>query len=402
MHSHVIRLGFDGDIFVNNSLISMYCSSWSMLKSAWKMFEEMPERDIVSWNSMIIGYLRSGDIDSALALFSLMKQRNIVTWNSMITGLVQGSRPKEALQFFHEMQVVGDDITRPDKITIASVVSACAALGALDHGRWLHGYMKKSRIECDMVISTALIDMYGKCGDVKRAFDIFRGIPKKDSQAWTAMVSVFALHGYCEEAFCLVQEMESSGLKPNHVTFVGLLSACAHAGSLEKGRWCFDAMKRVYKIEPQVYHYACMVDMLSRVGLFEEAEGLIQTMPMPPDVFVWGALLGGCQMHANTELGERVARHLIELEPLNHAFYVNLCDIYAKAGKFKDVKRIRMLMREIGVQKEVPGCSMIEIDGVVHEFSVKGSLECQMEELLFVVNWLGDEMKIEGCAKVSL
>lgn len=395
IHAHAIKFGFDNDVFVGNSLISLY-SVCGYLSCARKMFDEMSNRDVVSWNSMIIGYLRRGELDKALELFRRMKKRNVITWNSIIVGFIQGGRPKEALEFFHEMQMVRDEIIRPDKITIASVLSACAYLGAIDHGKWVHGYLRRSGLECDVVIGTALVDMYGKCGCVEKAYEVFKDMPTRDTLAWTAMISVFALHGFCKEAFDLFEEMETLGVKPNHVTFVGLLSACAHSGLVEKGRWCFDMMRCAYSIEPQVYHYACMVDALARAGLFGEAEDLIRGMPMEPDVFVWGALLGGCQMHGNVELGERVAQYLIDLEPLNYAFYVNFCDVYAKANRFDDVKRIRALMKDKGVKKEVPGCSMIEVDGVVHEFSVRGSPDVLMEEVVCILNGFSNMMKIEG------
>ena len=150
-------------------------------------------------------------------------------------------------------------------------------------------------------------------------------------------------------------------------------------------------MRRVYLIEPQLYHYACMVDILSRAGLIEEAERLIRSMPMKPDVFVWGALLGGCQIHGHVEIGEMAANRLIEMEPLNHAFYVNLCDIYAKAGRFNDVKAIKSLMKDRGIKKEVAGCSMIEVDGVVLEFSARGSPDIVTNEVLWVLSQLNNE-----------
>ena len=395
IHGQAIKFGFQNDVFVGNSMISLY-SACGYLSCAQKLFDEMLNRDVVSWNSMIIGYLRSGELDKALDLFRRMNKRNIITWNSIIVGFIQGGRPKEALDFFHEMQMGKDDTVRPDKITIASVLSACAYLGAIDHGKWVHSYLRRSGLECDMVIGTALVDMYGKCGCVEKAYEVFKDMPKRDTLAWTAMISVFALHGFGKEAFDLFEKMETLGVKPNHVTFVGLLSACAHSGLVEKGRWCFDIMRRAYSIEPQVYHYACMVDILGRAGLYGEAEGLIRSMPMEPDVFVWGALLGGCQMHGNVELGERVAQYLIDLEPLNYAFYMNLCDLYAKANKFDDVKRIRALMKEKGIKKEVPGCSMIEVDGVVREFPVRGSPEVLMEEVVWILNGFSSMMKIEG------
>lgn len=397
VHGQAIKFGLDSDLFVQNSMIIFYAAC-GFVNRGRKVFDEMLKRDVVSWNSMIIGYLRSGNLDEALDLFRKMQKRNNITWNSIITGFVQGGRPKEALEFFHEMQFLSDDINavRPDKITIASALSACAYLGAIDHGKWVHGYLSRSGLECDLVIGTALVDMYGKCGCLERAFEVFKKMPNKDTLAWTAMISVFALHGYGKEAFDIFEEMQAERVNPNHVTFVALLSACAHSGLVDKGRWCFEVMRCIYFIEPQVHHYACMVDVLGRAGLFEEAVGLIRSMPMEPDVFVWGALLGGCQMHGNVQLGERVAQCLIDLEPLNHAFYMNLCDIYAKANRFDDVKRIRGLMNERGIKKEVPGCSLIDVDGVVHEFSVSGSPNIVTEEIVWVLTALNIEMRIKG------
>ncbi|GMH09071.1 hypothetical protein Nepgr_010911 [Nepenthes gracilis] len=391
--AHVIKFGFHDNLYIQNALISFYCEC-RLLAHARKLFDEMSKRDIVSWNAMVGGCLKNGDLDSAWNLFRRMEERNIYTWNSMITGFVNAGLPKEALQFFQEMQMVDGNVVRPDKITIASVLSACASLGAIDHGNWVHGYLKRSGLEFDMVIRTALIDMYGKCGHVERAVEVFKEMLSKDVLAWTAMISVFALHGYAKEALDLLKEMDVQEVKPNHITFVGLLSACAHSGFVKEGRWCFDAMRHDYSVEPQVYHYASMVDILSRAALFEEAEALIRSMPMEPDVFVWGALLGGCQMHGNVELGEKVALRLINLEPFNHAFYINLCDIYAKAGRFDDVKRIRNFMQEKGIQKSSPGCSMIEVDGIVHEFSVRGSQELMMEDIIWVLKCLICEMRM--------
>ncbi|KAL6123315.1 hypothetical protein ACLB2K_075837 [Fragaria x ananassa] len=244
------------------------------------------------------------------------------------------------------------------KITIASVLAACAHLGAVDHGAWVHGYLRRSGVESDVVIGTALVDMYGKCGCVGKAYEVFMEMPKKDTLAWTAMISVIALHGFGNEAFDLFEKMEAAGVGPNHVTFIIM--------------------------------YACMVDILSRAGLIEEAERLIRSMPLKPDVYVWGALLGGCQIHKQGEIGEKAAHRLLDMEPLNHAFYVNLCDIYAKTGRFNDVKTVQSLMKERGIKKEVAGCSMIEVDGVVLEFSVRGSPDIVLNEVSWVLSQLNN------------
>lgn len=397
IHAHAVIFGYEGDVYVQNALISLY-SKCGVLGDARKVFDEMPNRDVVSWNSVIDGCLRNGGLDVALELFRGMKEmKTIITWNSVITGLVQGGRAKEALDIFHEMQISanGRNAVKPDKVTVASALSACASLGAIDHGKWVHGYLERSGMECDMVIGTALVDMYGKCGYVGKAFEVFKGMPKKDVLAWTVMISVLALNGYGNEAFELFTDMEAEGVLPNAVTLTGLLSACAHSGLVEKSRWCFDMMKRVYNIEPQVQHYAIMIDILGRAGLFTEAEEVIRNMPVRPDVYVWGALLGACQMHGNAQFGEKVAKYLIDLEPQNHAFYIILCDLYAKAGRFDDQKRIRSLMKEHDVRKIVPGSSMIEVNGTVHEFSVKGSLEMPIVSLQSLLMALSNVMKIK-------
>ncbi|CAN1842584.1 Pentatricopeptide repeat-containing protein At5g66520 [Linum perenne] len=392
VYGHSIKFGIDDDVFVRNSMISLY-SLCGVVGSARKVFDEMSERDVVSWNSMIIGFLRSGELGEAMDLFRRMDCRNIITWNSMITGFVQGGQAKKALELFHEMQHCK---IRPDKVTIASVLSAITYLGAIDHGKWVHSYLKRTGLESDTVLETALVDMYGKCGSLVRAHEVFTKMSKKDTQAWTAMISAFALHGHVQEAFDMFEEMKSEGIQPNQVTFIGLLSACAHSGMVEKGRECFRTMRSKFMIEPRVHHYACMVDILSRAGLVDEANELIRGMPMAPDVYVWGALLGGCQMQGNLELGEEVAKRLISLEPRNHAFYMTLRDIYRRAGKFDDVKRVRALMKENGVRKEVPGCSMIEVEGVVYEFSAGGSPDVMIEVLDEILDNLNHELKIIG------
>ncbi|KAI7727288.1 hypothetical protein M8C21_026949 [Ambrosia artemisiifolia] len=394
VHVHSVKFGLQDDVYVGNSMISLY--SCGDLMDARKVFDEMSERDVVSWNLIVGGCLRSGEVEMARELFGMMGKRNIVSWNSIISGMVQGGRAKEAVGFFYEMVGLSEgDVVYPDKFTLASVISACALLGWLRYGKWVHGYMLRNGIECDVVIKTALVDMYGKCGNVSMAERVFKDICRKDVLAWTAMVSVYALHGHGDEAFDLFDKMVACGVRPNAVTFGALLTACAHLGLVDRGRWYFNSIRSVYLIEPTVQHYACMVDILGRAGLFDEAERLITNMPMDPDVFVWGALLGACQMHGNVELGEKVAKHLIHLEPLNHAFYATLCDIQAKAGKFDDLENTRALMNERGLKKDTPGNSLIEVDGVVYEFSIKGSSNIMMEEIKSLLSQLSKEIKVD-------
>ncbi|XP_068651274.1 pentatricopeptide repeat-containing protein At5g66520-like [Aristolochia californica] len=313
VHGHVLKLGFHNDVYVQNVVISMYAEC-KVLDSARRVFDEMIEKDVVSWNTLIIGCLRCGVLDLALALFRMMNGKNLITWNSIITGFVQGGRPKEALALFQEMQITSGDGVLPDGITLASVLSACATLGALDQGKWVHRYLKRRGLEFDVVIGTALVDMYGKCGCVDQAVEIFKEMPKKDVLAWTSMIKVLADHGLAREAIELFKEMEGHGTKPNPVTFVPVLCACAHAGLVQQGWRFFQLMTNVYSIAPQAEHYACMVDLLSRTGLFSAAEEVIRGMEVEPDVYVWGALLGGCRMHGNVELGEQGSSEVVMSE----------------------------------------------------------------------------------------
>ncbi|XP_051122779.1 pentatricopeptide repeat-containing protein At5g66520-like [Andrographis paniculata] len=397
VHAHGLKFGYESDVYVQNSLINLY-SECGVSEDAHKVFDEMPNRDVVSWNSIIISSLRSGELDAALQLFSAMPERkNIITWNSMITGFVQGGRPKEALEIFRDMQVSVDTVY-PDKVTLAGVLSACASLGAINLGRWVHHYIERTGTTCDMVLGTSLVDMYGKCGFIRKAFEVFLGMPEKDVLAWTAMISSYAMHGYGRDAIELYGRMEEAGVRPNAVTFVAILSACAHTGLIDEGRRYFQRMGK-HGIEPRVEHYTCMVDILGRAGRFDEAEELIGRMPVSPDVFTWGALLGACRTHGNIRLGEKVARLLIEMEPENHVFYVVLCDLYGKSRRFEDRQRVRSWMNDRRVEKGAPGTSLIEVEGVVLEFSVKGSpemeMEMPMERLKSVLETLDNEMKVD-------
>ncbi|KAL8147900.1 hypothetical protein AgCh_005285 [Apium graveolens] len=355
IHSHIVRYGVHNDVFVGNSVINLY-SACGDLECGRKLFEEMSVRDIFFGILWLLG-VGCGELDMGLVLFRGMSEKNVITWNSIITGFIQGGRAKEALEFFQEIQISNDDPVSPDKFTVASTLSACASLSALDHGKWVHNHLVRSGLECDMVVSTALIDMYGKCGSVRRAFEVFKIMPNKDVLAWAAMISVFAYHGYSVEAFHLFKRMVAVGVTANSVTFVGLLSACAHTGLVERPRWLFNMMRSVYLIKPQLQHYACMVDVLGRAGLFNKAEELIRGMPMEPDMFVWGALLGD--------------------------------------DRFDDVQNSRKVMIERGIEKEVPGSSMIKVNGVVHEFSVRGFSEVLVQQLKCIVYSLNDEIKLK-------
>ncbi|KAM7480232.1 hypothetical protein LguiA_028445 [Lonicera macranthoides] len=439
VHCLTEKLGFHLDVFVQNALVSMY-SQCGAVEIAWRVFDMVPDsvRDVVTWNSMISGYLQSGFFDKALKVFGEMLGngdvevnevtvvsaltgcarvgllhlgrkvhslsvvsgfvvdvfvgsslidmytkcgqlsyarrvfdrillRNVVCWTSMISGYVQSGLSKEAIELFREMQVVG---VKADSATVASVSSACGHLGVLNQGRWLQTYCEKNGIEMNLKVSNALVDMYFKCGEVEKALEIFRGLTHRDVFSWSTMISGLAMNEQSNKALEFFSEMEKSGdVKPNEVTFLGVLSACSHGGFVNEGFYYFESMARCYNLTPSIEHYGCMVDLLGRANLLVEAEKFIRLLPIKPDAVMWRSLLFSCTSHRNIELAEFAANRIEELDPERGGAGVLLSNIYASASRWHDVKRMRKGMAVQGIQKD-PGCSFIEIDGTVHEFFV--------------------------------
>ncbi|XP_017983917.1 PREDICTED: pentatricopeptide repeat-containing protein At1g08070, chloroplastic [Theobroma cacao] len=334
-------------------------------------------------NALIDMYSKCGDLDTAFDLFEGLQQRDVISWNVMIGGYTHMSYYKEALGLFRRM--LRSNI-EPSDVTFLSVLPACANLGALDLGKWIHAYIDKNfQNSTNISLWTSLIDMYAKCGSIEAAQQVFNGMEQKNLASWNAMISGLAMHGLADKALELFSQMMGGGLKPDDITFVGVLSACTHAGLLDLGRQYFSSMGQEYAISPDLQHYGCMVNLLGRAGLFDEAEALIQNMEMKPDGAIWGSLLGACRVHKRVELGESVAQRLLELEPDNPGAYVLLSNIYAGAGRWDDVARIRTLLNNKGMKK-VPGCSSIEVDSVVHEFLVSDKVHPRCKEIYDKLN----------------
>lgn len=334
-------------------------------------------------NALIDMYSKCGDLDTASDLFKGLEQRDVISWNVMIGGYTHMSCHKEALGLFQRML---QSNIEPTDVTFLSILPACASLGALDLGKWIHAYIDKNFQYSDNIsIWTSLIDMYAKCGSIEAAQQVFNSMKHRSLASWNAMISGLAMHGLAEKALELFSRMTNEGYKPDNITFVGVLSACSHAGLLDLGRQYFSSMVQDYAISPDLQHYGCMVNLLGRAGLFDEAEALIQNMEMKPDGAIWGSLLGACRVHKRVELGESVAKHLFELEPENPGVYVLLSNIYAGAGRWDDVARIRTLLNNKGMKK-VPGCSSIEVDRVVHEFLVSDKVHPRCKEIYDMLN----------------
>ncbi|GMI88868.1 hypothetical protein like AT1G56690 [Hibiscus trionum] len=363
---------------------------------ARKLFEVMPVKNEVSWTAMLMGYTQCGRIDAALELFEAMPVKSVVTCNALILGFAQNGEVAKARKIFDEMKVK-DDATwnamikvyerkgfelkaldlfilmqkegiRPKFPSLISVLSVCASLASLDHGRQVHAQLLRSQIDEAVYVSSVLMTMYIKCGDLVKAKLVFDRFSSKDVVMWNSMICGYAQHGLAEEALQIFQSLFSSGIVPDDITLVGVLTACSYTGKVKEGLDIFKSMKSKYMVEPKTEHYACMVDLLGRAGKVNEAMKLIEKMPMDADAAVWGSLLGACRTHRKSDLAEVAAKKLLKLEPENAGPYILLSNIYASQGKWTDVAELRKDMRARCVKKS-PGSSWIEVEKRVHMFT---------------------------------
>eukprot|EP01018_Ginkgo_biloba_P020609 Gb_26571 [translate_table: standard] len=360
VHDYVIRSGFESNVFVGNSLVAMYAKCGS-IEIAQQAFDKMPKRDVVSWNAMIGGYEQNG--------YAI-----------------------EALRLFKQMQLAG---VTPTPVTMLSALQACTYLGALQQGKWIHDYIIQNGFESDVSVGNSLVTMYAKCGSIEIAREVFDNMSKRNVITWSAMIAGYGMNGRGQDALALFNQMQQTGMKPNHITFVSVLSACSHAGLVDEGWQYFDCMSRDYSITPIVEHYACMVDLLGRAGQLDEAQDFVKRMPLEPAASVWGALLGACRVHCNIEVGQFVAEHLFDLEPENAGYYILLSNIYAAAGRWDDSAKVRTLMKDRGVKKP-PGCTWIEINNKVHSFIVGDRSHPQSQKIYATMEILARQMKDAG------
>ncbi|XP_042476612.1 pentatricopeptide repeat-containing protein At2g20540 [Macadamia integrifolia] len=363
IHGHVFKCGLALNSVIENSLMDMYTKCASM-SNAHRVFEKMTERDTISWNTIISGYARLGQLKRARSIFDSMADKTIISWTTLISGYTWIGCYTDALDVFRQMQFVG---IKPDEISIVSILPACAQLGALELGKWIHAYADKNGLLKNTFICNALIEMYAKCGSIDEASHLFSKMSYRDVISWSTMIGGLANHGKALEAIELFAEMKRDQVAPNSITFLGLLSACAHAGFLTEGLWYFDSMRMDYHIDPGVEHYGCMVDLLGRSGSLDQALEFIKKMSVAPDSTIWGSLLSSCRTHGNLEIAVIAMENLIVLEPDDPGNYVLLSNIYAELGRWDDVSRMRKLIRNRRTKKP-PGCSLIEVNNVVQEF----------------------------------
>ncbi|KAL6626706.1 hypothetical protein ACP70R_030432 [Stipagrostis hirtigluma subsp. patula] len=462
-HALVQKLGLRDHDHTAHSLITMYSNLGDPL-AARRVFDEIPSRDVVSWNAMMKAYERAGmtaevagmfrsmldegmvapngvtlaimltacreagdlvlgrwveewvrssgmEVDSLIGsalvgmyekcgemaearrVFDSINDKDVVAWNAMITGYAQNGMSNEAISLFHCMREAG---ALPDKITLVGVLSSCAAVGALALGAELDSYASQRGLYSNVYVGTALVDMYAKCGDLDNAIHVFRNMPCKNEASWNALICGLAFNGRGHDAIRQFELMgNEEGQQPDDITFIGVLSACVHAGLLEYGRRLFNSLTPLFKIIPKIEHYSCMVDLLARAGHLQEAWDFIEKIPGKVDAVMLGALLAACRKCKNVEVGERVINRIMKLEPSNSWNYVVSSKIYATSDRLDDSARMIGLMRERGVSK-TPGCSWVEVNGKVLEFYASIEPQHGAEDMYQVMDILLDEMRLEG------
>ncbi|KAL4304569.1 hypothetical protein GQ457_10G027700 [Hibiscus cannabinus] len=360
VHAFVIRTNHQDNVFVGSALVDMYCKC-KLITSAEAVFKRMTQKNVVSWTALLVGYGQNGYSEEAIRIFRDM-QRNGVT---------------------------------PDYYTLGSVISSCANLASLEEGAQFHGQAIVSGLFFFTTVSNALVTLYSKCGSTEDANRLFNEMNFRDEVSWTALISGYSQFGKADETIGLFQKMLAHGLKPDEVTFVGVLSACSRAGLVEKGYQYFESMVKEHGITPVVDHYTCMIDLLSRAGRLEEARRFINKMPMPPDAIGWSTLLSSCRLHGDLEIGKWAAASFQELEPHNPVGYILLSSIYAAKGKWDHVSELRRGMRIKGVRKE-PGCSWIKYKGKVHIFSADDQTSPFLDQIYAELEELNHKMVEEG------
>lgn len=361
-HGKMIKSGFHRNSHVGSGLIDLYSKCAGMLE-CMKVFEEIPRPDLVLWNTMISGFSQHEDLS------------------------------EDALSSFREMQRVG---FCPDDCSFVCVISACSNLSSPSVGKQVHALAIKSDIPCNRVsVNNALVAMYSKCGNLHDARRIFDTMPEQNTVSLNSMIAGYAQHGAEIESLQLFELMLQEQIVPNNITFISVLSACAHTGKVDEGEKYFNMMKEKFGIEPEAEHYSCMIDLLGRAGKLDKAERIIETMPFDPGSIEWAALLGACRKHGNVELAVKAANKFLQLEPYNAAPYVMLSNVYASASRWEEAATVKRLMRERGVKKK-PGCSWIEIDKKVHVFVAEDTSHPRIKEIHAYMSQLLMKLKQAG------
>ncbi|KAA8529473.1 hypothetical protein F0562_033728 [Nyssa sinensis] len=370
VHAAVIRHGFETDPHVQSGLIYMY-AELGLLDCSRKVFTEISEPDLVTQTAMVSACAKLGEVGFARELFDIMPQK--------------------------DPTCVECNDSRVNEVSMVSVLSACTHLGALDQGKWAHAYIERNKLRITVTLGTALIDMYAKCGNTDKAMEVFWGMKEKNVYTWSSVMGGLTMNGFGEKCLELFSLMKNEGVQPNEVTFVSVLRGCSVVGLVEEGRKHYDSMREVYGLEPQLEHYGCIVDLYGRAGRLEEALDFIIKMPVKPHAAAWGALLNASKIYKNMELAELASRKIVELEAKNHGAYVLLSNVYAESKNWDGVTNVRQTMKARGIRK-LPGCSVIEVNGEVHEFFVGDKSHPRYDEIEAKLEEISRKLKLSGYA----
>ncbi|KAF6164365.1 hypothetical protein GIB67_037522 [Kingdonia uniflora] len=369
-------MGLSSNVFVGSSILDLY-TKLSLIEDARRAFEDTHKPNVVSYTTLICGYLKNERFEDALKLFLEMPERNVVSWNAMIGGYSQMGHNEEAVNMFIGMKREGFP---PNQSTFPCVFTAAANIANLGMGKTFHASALKVLENFDVYVGNSLISFYAKCGNMEDGLTVFERLWERNIVSWNAIICGYAQNGRAKEALYYFERMQDSGLKPNSVTLLSVLLACTHTGLVDEGHLYFNMARTQNPKIVKPEHYACMVDLYARSGRFKEAERFIQELPFEPGVGFWKALLGGCQIHSNTELAELAAEKIWNLDPEDVSSYVMLSNANSVAKKWQNVSVIRNEMKEKGM-KRVPGCSWIEIKGKVNVFVNKDDRHDQIDEI---------------------
>ncbi|KAK7283614.1 hypothetical protein RIF29_13253 [Crotalaria pallida] len=363
LHACAAKMGLNSNVFVGSALLDLYVKL-SAIEEAQMAFGDTLYPNVVSYTTMICGYLKRKRFEDALRVFQEMPERNVVSWNAMVSGCSQTGHNEEAVEVFIEMLRDG---FIPNESTFPCAICAAANIASLGIGKSFHACAIKFLGKLGGFVGNSLVSFYAKCGSMEDSLLMFEKLCKRNTVSWNAVICGYAQNGRGVEAISFFKRMCSAGCKPNEVTLLGLLLACNHSGLVDEGLSYFNQARLESPSFLKPEHYACIVDLLARSGRFTEAKGFLHSLPFDPGIGFWKALLGGCQIHSNMELGELAARKILALDPDDVSSYVMLSNAHSAAGRWSDVSTLRTEMKEKGM-KRIPGCSWIEVKGKVHVF----------------------------------
>ncbi|XP_009383035.2 pentatricopeptide repeat-containing protein At1g05750, chloroplastic-like [Musa acuminata AAA Group] len=390
LHCLALKLGFLGHLPVPNSLIHMYASC-DGLDLARQLFDEMPKKDRVSYNSLLDGYVKSCDFDEAERLLRIIPDWNVISWSTLFNGFVRNQMFSRGIRFFQQMQKLG---VEPDDCSVVSLLVVYANYELAQHGKSVHGLLLRRWRQIPLHVSNALVNFYCKCGLLDAAAKVFERTMEKDLISWNTLISGFGSNGRGEEALGFFKRMLQEGTKPNDITFIGILVACAHSGLVEEALHHFKMMSSEFGMKPTFAHHWCLVDLYVRLESPCDALKVIQEMPLYNQSAIWGAVICLAKVRGDISVGERLGKHLIELEPDNSRRYLPLLNIYTAASRWDKYKELMELMKARGLKK-LPDCTLIDLNLVVHKFLVGDKSQPEIEKVYGVLENIANQLKLQ-------